>query len=368
MPAPVGPSAADVAFQDLSRRYFDEVLALQPVQATALGDHRYDDKLDDVSAAGRERRLTLERELLAAVRALDATQLSRAHQVDAQLLASRLEYDAWKITDLQDWRWNPTVYTDLAGGSIYSLMARDFAPLPQRLRNVRARLEELPRFLAQVRESLDTARVPKVHAETAAKQNGGVISLIDELVVPQLGALPEDEQTQLKATIDKARTAVEQHQIWLEKKLVPEAKGDFRLGATLYDRKLAFELDSPLSRQEIRARAEGELTVTRAQMYNIARTVLAGHEGAPPTPDAPDSDTQQRAIVAALELAYADRPSRGEVFDVTRQTYDSALAFVRAKDFVTVYDDPLDIIPMPEFQRGVALAYCDSPGPLDKGQ
>ncbi len=24
--------------------------------------------------------------------------------------------------------------------------------------------------------------------------------------------------------------------------------------------------------------------------------------------------------------------------------------------------------PMPEFQRGVALAYCDSPGPLDRGQ
>ena len=32
-----------------------------------------------------------------------------------------------------------------------------------------------------------------------------------------------------------------------------------------------------------------------------------------------------------------------------------------------MYDDPLDIIPMPEFKRGVALAYCDSPGPLDKG-
>jgi uncharacterized protein (DUF885 family) len=338
------------------------------VDATALGDHRHDDKLDDVSAAGRERRLTLERELLAAVHALDTAQLSRAHQVDARLLASRLEYDVWRLTDLQDWRWNAILYTDMAGASIYSLMSRDFAPLPERLRSVRARLDELPRFLAQVREALDPARVPKVHAETAAKQNGGVISLMDELVVPQLGALPADEQAQFKVTLDTARTAVAQHQIWLEKKLVPEAKGDFRLGATLYDRKLAFALDSPLSRQEIRARAESQLTATRAQMYEIARSVLAGRAGAPPTPDAPDSDTQQRAIVAALELAYADRPSRGDVFDLTRKTYDSALAFVRTKDFVTVYDDPLDIITMPEFQRGVALAYCDPPGPLDRGQ
>ncbi len=368
VPAPAGPSEADVAFESISRRYFDEVLALQPVNATTLGDHRYDAMLDDVSASGRERRLTLERELIAAVRALNAAQLSRAHQVDARLLTDQLEYDVWKLTDLEDWRWNPLIYTDLAGDSVYSLLARDFAPLPDRLRNVQARLSELPRFLAQVRDSLDPMRVPKVHAETAAKQNGGVISLIDELVIPQLGALPEDEQAQLKAVIEKARTAVKQHQIWLDRKLVPGAQGDFRLGATLYDRKLAFALDSPLSRQQIRERAERELTATRAQMYEIARTVLAGREGAPSTPDTPDADTQQNAIVAALELAYTDHPPRVDVFDVTRKTYDSALAFVRAKDFVTVYDDPLDIIPMPEFQRGVSLAYCDSPGPLDKGQ
>ena len=368
VPVPVGPSAADVAFQTLSQRYFDEMLALEPVTATVLGDHRYDDKLDDVSAAGRERRLMLGRELLAAVRELDAAQLSRAHQVDARLVARQLEYDAWQLTELEDWRWDPIGYSDLAGNSIYSLLARDFAPLPDRLRNVAARLNELPRFLAQVRESLDPARVPKTHAETAAKQNGGVISLIDELVVPNLGVLPAQEQAQLKATIDKARKAVAQHQIWLDKKLVPGAKGDFRLGATLYDRKLAFALDSTLSRQDIRARAQSELTAARAQMYEIARTVLAGRDGAPPTPDTPDGDTQQKAIAAALELAYADRPPREQVFDVTRKAFDTALAFVRAKDFVTVYDDPIDIIPMPEFQRGVSLAFCDAPGPLDKGQ
>jgi len=368
VPVPTGPSAADIAFESLSRRYFDEVLALTPVAATALGDHRYDDKLDDVGAAGRERRLALEREMLGAVQALEPAQLSRAHQVDARLLASQLEFDAWRIEELQDWRWDPLVYTNLAGNSVYTLLARDFAPLPERLRNARSRLSELPRLLAQVRESLDPARVPKIHAETAAKQNGGLLSLIDELVVPNSSALPEDEQAQLKSAIDKARKAVSQHQIWLDKRLVPEARGDFRIGATLYDRKLAFALDSPLSRQQIRERAERELASTRAQMYEIARTVLSGREGAPPTPDAPDGDTRQNAIVAALELAYAERPPRAEVFDAARRAYDSALAFVRTKDFVTVYDDPLEIIPMPEFQRGVALAYCDSPGPLDKGQ
>ena len=66
-----------------------------------------------------------------------AQQLSRAHQVDAQLLASQLEYDLWRLEELQDWRWDPLLYTGIAGDSVYSLLARDFAPLPDRLRKCR---------------------------------------------------------------------------------------------------------------------------------------------------------------------------------------------------------------------------------------
>jgi uncharacterized protein (DUF885 family) len=247
-------------------------------------------------------------------------------------------------------------------------LARDFAPLPDRLRSVGARLAELPRFLAQVRESLVAARVPRIHAETAVKQNTGVLTLIDQLVVPQLGVLPEADQAALRTAIAHARTAIAQHQIWLEKKLLPEAKGDFRLGATLYDTKLRFALDSPLTREEIRTRAQAELVRARADMYDIARVVLQNQAGAPPVPPEPSPDEQQTAIAAALELAYAQQPPRDQVFDTARRAFEDTTAFVREHELVTLYDDPLEIIPMPEFQRGVALAYCDSPGPLDRGQ
>ncbi len=364
--APIVPSAADVAFEGVSRRYFEEMLARTPVSATQIGEHRFDDKLDDVGAVARNERTALAREMLATLTAIDRVQLTRAHQVDAQLLTRELESEIWRTEELQDWRWDPLIYAGMAGDSVYSLLARDFAPLPERLRNVRARLLELPRFLAQVREALEPARVPRIHAQTAIAQNGGMLSLIDELVVPQLGALPEAEQAQLKTAIDRARKAVSQQQIWLEKRLLPEANGDFRLGAELYDAKLRFALDSPLSREEIHARAERELSVARAEMYDIARGVLRGRSDAPPLPDAPDGDTQQAAIAAALEVAYADHPARAHVLDAVRGSLASALSFVRTQDLVTVYDDPIDIIPMPQFRRGVALAYCDSPGPLDK--
>ncbi len=366
---PPAPTEADITFEGISQRYLNEMIALTPVNATSLGDHRFDAELDDVSAAGYDRRVALARELLLQLQGLDSAQLSRANQVDARLLTSELQYAIWRVETLAEWRWNPLIYTDLAGNSIYLLMARDFAPLPDRLRNVGARLAELPRFLAQVRESLVPARVPKIHAETAVKQNNGVLSLIDRLVVPQLAALPEADQASVKAAIARARTAVGQHQIWLEKKLLPEAKGDFRLGAALYDTKLRFALDSPMSREDIRTRARAELIRTRAEMYDIARTLLKNRADAPALPATPSPDEEQAAIAAALEeRAYTQQPARDQVFETARHALEDATAFTRAHDLVTIYDDPLEIIPMPEFQRGVALAYCDPPGPLDRGQ
>ena len=372
---PRAPTESDMKLGTISQRYLDQMMELTPVNATALGDHRFDNQLDDVSVAGYDRRATLAHELLMQVQELDPAELSRANQVDARLLTSELQYQIWRIETLAEWRWNPLVYTEIAGNSIYLLMARDFAPLPDRLRNVGARLAGLPRFLERVRQSLVPARVPKIHAETAIKQNTGVISLIDELVVPQLNALPDADQAGLKSAIARARSAINQHQLWLEKKLLPAAHGDFRLGPALYDTKLRFALDSPMSREEIRSRAQAELVRTRAEMYNIARTALGTHPDVPPLPPSPTDDEQQAAIAAALELAYAEQPPRDQVFETARHALDITTTFVREHKLVTLYDEPLahgaaglEIIPMPEFQRGVALAYCDSPGPLDRGQ
>jgi uncharacterized protein (DUF885 family) len=191
---------------------------------------------------------------------------------------------------------------------------------------------------------------------------------VDQLVVPQLGALEPADRARLEQAIAQARVAVQEHQRWLEGKLVPAAKGEFRIGRELYDQKLAFALMSPLSRQEIRTRAEAEVKRVRGEMYAVARTVLTGREGAPPLPDSPTTDQQQAAIAAALELAYAERPARDGVVELARATLAETTEFVRKRDFVTVPDEPLEIILMPEFQRGVAVAYCDSPGPLDQGQ
>jgi uncharacterized protein (DUF885 family) len=358
---------ADAVFADLSTRALAGWLQLSPVSATQIGEHAYDGELDDLSAAGRQKGLEASKKILAELDALDVAALSRENQVDAAILRNQLQYDIWTTETLQSWAWDPQVYSGLAGSALYGLMAREFAPLPERLKSATARMQKLPTLLAQARENLDPARVPKVHAETVAKQNAGILSIVDTFITPNLKELSDTDRQQAEAAIEGLKKAVAEHQAWLDKTLVPNAKGDFRVGAEVYDKKLQFALLSSLSRADIKQRAESELKRVREEMYGIARTVLKDKAGAPTMPDAPSADEQQKAIEAALELAYAERPARDKVVADAEAALAQATEFVRSKDLVTLADAPVDIILMPEFQRGVAVAYCDSPGPLDKG-
>jgi len=361
-----GDAAADAAFADLSKRALDTWMQLSPVSATQIGDHRYDSEIDDLSAAGQQKTVAAYKALLGELDRIDVAKLGRENQVDAAILRNQLQSEIWNAEVLQSGKWDPQLYNGIAGSAIYGLMAREFAPLPERLKSATARMEKLPAIFAQARENLDPARVPKIHAETVAKQNKGILSIVDTFITPHIGELPQADQQRLQAAIDGLKKAVDEQQTWLDNTLVPNAKGDFRIGAEKYDQKLKFALSSSLSRQEIGERARAELKRVREDMYGIAQTVLKDKPGAPEMPAQPTDEQQQKAIEAALELAYADKPARDKVVDDAKAALDQSTAFVREHDLMTLPDAPVDIILMPEFQRGVAVAYCDSPGPLDK--
>src|SRR5690606_39090006 len=187
--AEAAESEHDRAFAAIAARFLDEGLALSPVSATQIGDHRFDAELDDLSAGGRERSAAWTRDMLAQLDAIDAAALSRENQVDALILRNQLEGTLWDLETMQSWAWDPQVYSGLAGGAIYGLMARDFAPMPERLKSATARMEKIPALLAQARANLDPARVPRTHAETVARQNRGIFNLIDTFIAPAAGEL-----------------------------------------------------------------------------------------------------------------------------------------------------------------------------------
>jgi uncharacterized protein (DUF885 family) len=236
-----------------------------------------------------------------------------------------------------------------------------------RLRAATRRMEALPTLLMQSRQQLDPARVPAVFAQTVAKQNGGIVDVVQELLIPQADALKGAERVRFDRAFSRLKAAVADQQKWLETVLLPQARGDFRLGPKLYDEKMKFALMSDLTRPELNARAQAEKAAIRAEMYAIARQVLAGKAEAPALPDVPDADQQQTAIEAALKLSYAKRPKRTGLEQRARETTEEATKFVAAQGFVTMPTGPVRIITMPTFQQGNAVAYNDPPGVFEKG-
>lgn len=363
-PAVASESARFAAFSD---RIVDDVLRLEPVNATQLGDHRYDHLLPDESAAGRAARRAFAQTALAHLSQFNRAQLTREQQVDAILLEDQLNYVLFSLDGLQDWAWNPLGYAATSGSALYTLSAREFAPLADRLHSATARMKALPAYLEQTRQSLVPARVPRVHAETAVRQNAGLTSLIDGLLA-QKAALPPGEQALLEEAAAAAKAAVATHQKWLDTVLVPNAAGNERIGASLYDAKLRLALNSTLSRQEIRQRAELMITDLREKMYEVSGQLLRGRRGAPPVPPSPTPGQQQAAIEAALAIVTADQPARDNVLSFARETLEQATAFARAKDLIGFPEATFGIIEMPEYARGFAVAYADMPGPFESDQ
>ena len=140
---------ANYVFTGLTERFLGSAMRFSPVEATALGEHKYDAQLPDITLAGRTARRSEWAALLAALSWINPAELNRDNQVDYALLKNELQYRVWAPDVLQEWAWNPQLYNDAAAGSLYSLAARDFAPWDVRLKAATARMEALPAFLRE---------------------------------------------------------------------------------------------------------------------------------------------------------------------------------------------------------------------------
>lgn len=350
-----GESAAGERFVALADRYVDDLLERSPGFATYLGDHRFDDRMGDYSAAGWQRSLEAEKRWLTQLDEIDPAQLSPGDAIDYEILRNHIESSIFELEEIREQEWNPLVYN--VGGSIYSLLARDFAPLEERLQSLRGRLEEIPGVLQAAKANLKNP--PLVHTETAIMQNPGTIALIEGELETFLEQAPQMREP-LEPAREAAVAALKEYGVWLEEELLPRSNGEFRIGEEKFRRKLAFALHSDLSMEEILRRAEVRLAETQKDLYDTALPLYEQFFPGKP------ADGPKQVIKAVLDRLAEDRPTNETIVDDAKRTLETTTEFVREHKLVSLPDEPVEIIVMPEFQRGVSTAYCDSPGPLEE--
>ncbi len=361
----VGRSAEtpDARFEAAANSFIERYLAFSPVEATQLGDHRFDDRMPDFSAAARLERVKACRALLSELEQLKPATLAKENGVDLKILRLNVESLVFSEEELKEWSWNPLNYNETLSSSIYLLTAREFAPAEQRLKSAEARLALFPQVIAQAKANLQ--HPPKIHTEITIKQLAGTIGLVREGLAELLATASPERRKSFSAAQQSALKALEEFKAWMEKDLLPRADGNFRIGSDLFQKKLRFSLDSDLSQVEVLARAEADLRATQAAMFETARPLF--HLLFPGKTEAEIEALGVKPLCRAVLAKLADRhPTNDTIVPAAEKGLVQITEFVRKQDLVRVPTEPLRLIVMPEFKRGVIIAYCDSPGPLEK--
>jgi uncharacterized protein (DUF885 family) len=292
---------------------------------------------------------------------LDYKSLSRAAQIDFEIFQHSLETELWLLANVHPFEEDPRIYNGYISDSTYLLLTQSTLPKETNVANCIARMAEIPRIVATARRQLHNP--PRTHTETAIRQNRGAIAFYERGIFDFAGKTGQLEGLTVAAVPVVA--ALKEYQRFLEQELLPQARGEWRLGPEKFAKKLELELDAGMSADEVKTAAETEFARVERDMYVIARQAWSRYF---PKRALPPDDEAGRPATIEQVLAATSR-DHGRPEELTR---DMKQRVKRIKEFITANDilrlpepDHCQVVEMPEFKRGNSTAYMEAPPPLD---
>jgi uncharacterized protein (DUF885 family) len=338
-------AAAPDSYPTIVKEYFDGEWRASPTTATATGLHDWDSQLDDVSAAAQSREIARLTGILSRLRAVNDSSLSPMDRDDRDILAARIDGQLLEAQTLQQWRHNPAVYVDLMTGAVYSLIERDFAPLPDRMRNAIARESRIPAMLADAKSNL--ANMPPVFVDIALENLDGAAGFLSKDVPLAFASVTDPAlKAQLAASTKAALAAVAGYKAFLVAQK-PNAHGDFRLGRSALQRLLGADM--------VNVPVEQVLAAGQAQLAKDHAAFLATSKLVDPANPA-----------GALAKVEADHPDGAHLISTARDQLAGLQAFIESHHIVTLPSQMLPTVDeTPPFSRALVFGELDPPGALE---
>ncbi len=358
-------------FDHALKAFLDDFFAAQPVWATQVGFHAFDDRWPDMSENGRLSRLAMLRDHRARLERLAPGDLSPDEEIDRGMAVEAIDAMDFEDDVLREAAWDPMSYVSLVGSGLFALLAREYAPWQHRGMAFAGRLRGLVPLLDAAAANLvgvGTDRpVSALHAQIALAQLDGMTELIDDGVAEAekraaAGDAPECLAA-IQAAAGPAREAVGRFEAALRDDIMPRASGEGRLGTELFAAKLHHTLASDIKPDDLLDRAWRDYHAIRAEIIRLARA--AWPEWMPGEEMPSDDDTVARRVFDAIAKVH-HKPD--ELIDFSRKEVELIEAFCREKDVIGLSDQPMQIIWTPIFMRAFGKAFLQSPGFLDKGQ
>jgi uncharacterized protein (DUF885 family) len=344
------------------KNYLEEHFRQQPLQATSLGDHRFDNQLDDISQKAREGWLAFARQTLHELpKQVDYKKLSRNGQIDFEIFRHNLQTEIWETKNLHPFEEDPRTYGNYISDAVYLLLTQSTLPKETNIANCIARMAQIPRIVAAAETTL--THPPKPVLQTAILQNRGAIDFYEKDIFQFAGDTPQLDK--LKAAAAPVAALLKDYQKFLEGPLMARATGNWRLGRAKFDKKFELETDAGITAEQNLADARTEFTRVRRDMYDIARQLWCQYAPQEPLPP-DDAQGERETIIKVIGAVNQEHGKPEDLVADARATVERIKDFIRKKNYVQLpAPDLCQVIEMPEFRRGNSLAYLDNAPPLD---
>jgi uncharacterized protein (DUF885 family) len=342
--------------------WLDESFRAEPTMATRLGDHRFDDRLDDISPKARAANVKrLERYRDELPRRIDYPKLSRNGQIDFEVFRHHLVSELWHHEHFEPFENDPRIYATYTTECVYALLTQSTLPRETNVKNAITRMIRIPKLVEIARETI--GKPPRVKVDTAILQTKGAIDFY-KVDIFKLASMPQGEG-ELGEKAQAIVAALEDYLKYLQGEVLERSNERWRIGKEAFAEKLELELDAGLTADEVLGEAEAEAARVEREMYVIARQMWGTKAPGEPLP-ADDAEGRRETVRRMLaEVAKNHGSTDGLVTDA-QSTVAEIKAFITTRDILHLPEpDRCQVIEMPEFMRGNSVAYLNPAPPLD---
>jgi uncharacterized protein (DUF885 family) len=350
----------DRSFDSQASIFLNALWRIDPESAIAVGKYDTAAQLTIPDPAGREKQLAFIDEWLGKFGAIDAKQLSPRQRSDLGLLINKLNSDRWYLTTFREFEWNPASYN--IAGPIDFILNTEYAAKPQRLRTLLKRIAGVPAYYEAARNSINNPT--REHTRLAIDQAPGVLSVLADLdKEAQASILTANEKELFAQRIAAAKMSVEAYAAWLgelDKQLVTQGNArSFRIGKELYEAKFGFDIQSGSTAEQTYQKALAAREQLLSNMDRIADELWPKYLA-----DVSKPADRSAKIGMMIDKLSANHVAPKDFFPEIRRQIPLLQDWVIEKDLLTLDPKkPLVVRETPAYQRGVAGASIEAPGP-----
>jgi uncharacterized protein (DUF885 family) len=353
----------DRSFDTASGQFLTALWRIDPETAIVMGKYDTAATLTVLDPATRQRQQAFIQEWLERLGKINARELSPRQRTDHALLLNKLQSDLWYLNTLREYEWNPALYN--IASPIDYILHTEYASKPQRLRTLLRRIANVPAYYEAARKNI--VNPTREHTQLAVQQAPGVISLLDELGrEAETSPLAANEKGLFAQRVAAAKMAVESYAAWLgelDKTMATGAARSFRIGRDLYEQKFAFDIQSASTAEQTYQKALAAREQLLANMDRYTEELWPKYLASTPKPA--DRTAKIGMMIAKLSENHVPRE---QFFAEIQRQIPLLQDYVVKHNLLTLdADKPLVVRETPVYQRGVAGASIEAPGPYRPG-